>query len=65
MARGSNDITARHPQRGELFAAFDPAVHHIAGRVAESRFGARLAPFRSHAEAEAALVAEGCELEVA
>jgi hypothetical protein len=63
MAKGRNYITAQHPQRGLLFAAFDAAVHHISGKVADSRFGARLAPFKSRAGAEAALVEAGCQLD--
>jgi hypothetical protein len=58
-----NVITAEHPTRGLIWASFDPSVHHITGRVADSRFAARLAPFKSLGEAEAALVAEGCQLE--
>jgi len=54
-------LTAEHPS-GTLWAAFDPAVHNITGRVAESRFGARLAPFRSRDEAEAALHAAGAQI---
>jgi hypothetical protein len=56
-----NYITAEHAERGTLYAGVDPAVHHIAGRVAESRFAARLSPFKSEAEARAALVAEGVQ----
>lgn len=52
-------LTAAHPKLGTLWASFDPTVHHIVGRVAETRFGARLAPFRSEQEAEAALIAAG------
>jgi hypothetical protein len=59
----SNVIAAEHSTRGLLWASFDPSVHHIAGRVADSRFAARLAPFKSIEEAEAALIAEGCQLE--
>lgn len=59
MRKHSNLLTAEHPERGTLWASFDPAVHHIVGRVAETRFGARLAPYRSRDEAEAALVAAG------
>jgi hypothetical protein len=63
MKRNSNLLTAEHPTRGLLWAAFDPSVHHIIGKVAESRFSARLAPFKSREEAGAALAAEGCQLE--
>jgi len=61
--RRDNLLTAPHPERGLLWAAVDPSVHHIEGRVAELRFGARLAPFRSRADAEAALKAAGCVLD--
>jgi hypothetical protein len=61
--RTSNLLTAEHPTRGLLWAAFDPCVHHIVGKVGESRWAARLAPFKSRAEAEAALLAEGCALD--
>jgi hypothetical protein len=63
MKRTSNVIAAEHPDRGTLWASFDPSVHHIVGEVRDSRFGARLAPFKSKAEAGAALVAAGCVLE--
>jgi hypothetical protein len=60
MKRGSALLTAEHPTRGLLWASFDASVHHITGKVRDSRFGARLAPFKSRAEAVAALEAEGC-----
>lgn len=56
-------LTGTHPERGILWAAIDPSVHHIQGTVRETRFGARLAPFRSREEAEAALIAEGALVE--
>jgi hypothetical protein len=56
-------VTAKHPKRGTLWAAFDPAVHHIKGAVRDSRFGAKLSPFRSMDEAKAALVAAGATIE--
>jgi hypothetical protein len=59
----SNVLTAEHPTRGPLWASFDASVHHITGEVRDSRFGARLAPFRSRAQAEAALVEAGCKLD--
>jgi hypothetical protein len=62
MKRNSNVLTAEHPTRGLLWAAFDPSVHHIVGKVAESRFSARLAPFKSREQAETALIAEGCRI---
>jgi hypothetical protein len=63
MKRASNVLAAEHPARGLLWAAFDPSVHHIVGKVGESRFAARLAPFKSRSEAEAALTGAGCKLE--
>lgn len=54
-----NYITAEHSERGTLFAAFDPFVHHLTGCVADSRFAARMSPFKSEAEAEQALTAAG------
>lgn len=56
-------LIAEHPERGRLFAAVDPSVHHIEAGIRDSRFGARLAPFRTREEAEAALVAAGAVLE--
>lgn len=58
----SRVLTAEHPTRGTLWAAVDPSVHHIVGRVAESRFAARLAPFKCLAEAEVALTAAASQL---
>jgi hypothetical protein len=60
MAKPEKFVTAKHPQRGLLWAAFDSSVHHLEGRVADRRFAAFLAPFRNRGDAEAALVAEGC-----
>jgi hypothetical protein len=58
----SNVITGSHPTRGTIWAAFDPSVHHVAGRVADSRFGARLAPFPDEATARWALKQAGASL---
>lgn len=64
MTRLANNLlTASHPELATLWAAVDPSVHHIEGGVRGSRFGARLAPFKTHAEAEAALIAAGGKLE--
>lgn len=54
-------LTGQHQTSGKLWAAVDPTVHHVEGEVRETRFGARLAPFRSVDEAQAALIAVGCE----
>lgn len=56
-------VNAPHAERGMLWAAIDPNAHHLQGRVAERRFSAFLAPFKSRAEAEAALLAAGCLLD--
>lgn len=63
MKKPSNLITATHPELGTLWAAVDPSAHHVEGGVRESRFGARLAPFRSREEAVAALTSAGCAFE--
>jgi hypothetical protein len=63
MAKADNLLTGSHPKRGVLWAAVDPTVHHIEGGVRESRFGARLAPFKTHEEAAAALIAAGCSIQ--
>lgn len=59
----SRVLTAEHPERGVLYAAVDPAVRFVEGGVRESRFGARLAPFRDEASARLALKAAGAQLE--
>lgn len=61
-ADASRYVTASHPALGTLWAAIDERTHHLAGRIAERRFSAFLAPFRSREEAEAALIAAGCRL---
>jgi hypothetical protein len=55
-------LTGNHPERGTLWAAIDPTVHHVEGAVRETRFGARLAPFKNIEEAEAALIAVGAAI---
>ena len=64
MAKRSNLLTASHPDLGTLWAAVDPAVHPIESGVRSSRFAARLAPFKSHADADAALIVAGGKLDV-
>ena len=54
-----NYVHGHHSELGDLFAAFDPAAHHVEPGVRSSRFAARLAPFRSREEAERALIEEG------
>lgn len=56
-------ITGQHPQTGTVFAAFDPAARYVTGVVEGSRLGAILKPYRSEAEAVAALRAAGAVLE--
>jgi hypothetical protein len=63
MARAECFAVASHPQRGRLWAAVDANTVQSEGRVAERRFSAFLAPFRSLAAAQAALVAAGGKLE--
>lgn len=55
-------LVADHPRLGRRFAAVDPGARFIVGKVCETRFGAKLAPFQSSAAASAALVAEGAVL---
>lgn len=59
----SRFVTASHPALGTLWAAIDEGSHHLEGRIAERRFTAFLAPFRSRREAEAALTAAGGQLD--
>lgn len=56
-------LTALHPKLGTVWASVDPSVHHIEGAVRSSRYAAKLAPFRSMAQAEAALLAAGGKLD--
>ncbi|MCB5426319.1 hypothetical protein H0274_13710 [Altererythrobacter sp. CC-YST694] len=59
----ANYIRGSHPELGDMFAAWDPSSHHVEPAVRPSRFGARLAPFRSRLEAEQALLEEGAVIE--
>jgi hypothetical protein len=52
-------IEADHPQLGRLFAAVDPSVRFVTGRVEGSRFAALLAPFQTAEAARAALAEAG------
>lgn len=52
-------LVGYHAELGDIYAAFDPEAHHVEPGVRTSRFGARLAPFRTREEAERALLAEG------
>ncbi len=62
MTKAARYVIGEHPQLGQLWAAIDPAVHHVEGRVAERRFSAFLAPFKSREDAEAALTAAGAKI---
>lgn len=59
----ANYIHGTHETLGDMFAAWDSSVHHVEPAVRPSRFGARLAPFRSRIEAEKALLAEGAVID--
>jgi hypothetical protein len=48
---------------GQPFAAVDPAATYCQSKVAEMRFAALLTPFKSQAEALAALAAAGADVE--
>lgn len=61
---GKRFLTAEHPEHGTLWAAIDPDAHHLDSRVAQRRFAAFLAPFRSEEEAAAALLEAGGALSV-
>jgi hypothetical protein len=63
MSGSAGLLAAEHPERGRLFAAFDPAAHHVAAEVRPSRFGARMAPFHDAPSAKAALIAVGAKVE--
>ena len=52
-------LIGQHPDRGALWAAIEPAAHHVNASIADRRFAAYMAPFRSEAEARVALVAAG------
>ena len=52
-------LTGDHDERGRLFAAYNPDVHHIEPAVMASRFSAYLAPYKTHDEAEQALLTAG------
>jgi len=64
MAKADKFVVGTHPERGRLWAAFDPSVVYSPGKVGERRFVAFLTPFRTRELATAALVAEGCTVEL-
>lgn len=61
----ANYLRGTHETLGDLFAAWDSSAHHVEPAVRPSRFGARLAPFRSRLEAEQALLTEGAVIDEA
>lgn len=57
-------VLSRKDRQGRtLWAGVDPSAQHVTGEVRDSRFAARLAPFRNLEEAEAALIAAGAVVE--
>ena len=52
-------LTARHSERGVLWAAVDPNVRFLVPEIAERRFGAHLRPYPNEHDARAALIAAG------
>ena len=59
MAKTSSIIAGNVSGAGQVFVAVDPAAHHVEAKVGETRFAALLTPFRSEADALAALAAAG------
>jgi hypothetical protein len=62
MAKRSKIISGEHPMLGTLYAAVDPEARYVQPKVSELRFAAMLTPYRSAAEAEAALIEAGASL---
>ena len=54
-------LTASHPERGLIWASYDPDALCSAPAVADRRFPAYMAPHESEAAARAALVDAGCD----
>jgi hypothetical protein len=52
-------LIGKHPAKGVLWAAVDGDVNFLEPRVAGSRFGGYLAPFRTEQSAREALLAAG------
>jgi len=52
-------LFADHAELGALIAAVDPAVRFTAPKLASSRLGALLAPFKSEEDARAAIEGVG------
>lgn len=62
MSNRFNIITGAHPTLGTLYAAVDPEVTYLQSRVAELRFASLITPFKSIAEAKAALIEAGANV---
>jgi hypothetical protein len=59
MARSANIVAGKVTAGDYLYAAHDSAARYCQSRVAEMRFAALLTPFKSEADAKAALAAAG------
>jgi hypothetical protein len=57
MTAKTSIIAGKPHARVTLFAAVDPAAHHVEAKVGETRFAALLTLFRTDAEARTALIA--------
>ncbi|HZG10155.1 MAG TPA: hypothetical protein VEZ70_14360 [Allosphingosinicella sp.] len=55
-------IEAPHPTRLRLVACVDEAATYVSAQVCEFKFSATLAPFKSEADARAALEAAGANM---
>jgi hypothetical protein len=55
-------LSGEHPERGRLHAAVDSGAAYVQGSVCELKFASLLSPYKSIADAEAALVAAGAVL---
>ncbi len=56
-------ITGKHPEKGLLFAAVVPEVHHVEGKVGTGKLAALLAPYRSEEDAREALKGAGAVIQ--
>lgn len=57
----TNFLTAKHPERGQLWVAIDPEALCSAPAIAERRFASYLAPYESAEAARAALIEAGAD----
>ncbi len=60
---GRQFLRGQHAELGDLYASWDPTAAHVEPAVRPSRFGARLAPYRSREDAERALLGEGAVID--